>query len=99
MNIKLVNRDRTGEFVLEGKLDTNTSPDVEKIILGQSERFDKIVLNFAELTYISSAGLRTLKVLHLAMKKKGGELVLINVCRAVMEVFEMTGFARLLNFE
>ena len=98
MNIKLVPRDRLGEFIIEGKLDTNTAPEVEKIILREADRFDTVVLNFKELTYISSAGLRVLKVLHMAMGKNGGELVITNTCPQVMEVFEMTGFAQLLNF-
>ena len=53
----------------------------------------------AQLEYISSAGLRALKRLHMEMKKKGGSLVLTNVRKMVMEVFEMTGFAGLLMFE
>ena len=85
--------------MIEGKLDANTSPELEKLILGQADRFEKIVLNFEELSYISSAGLRTVKILHMAMKKKGGELVMTKVNRTVMEVFEMTGFSQLLNFE
>ena len=53
----------------------------------------------AGMEYVSSAGLRTLKRLHMAMKKKNGSLVLTNVRKMVMEVFEMTGFAGLLKFE
>ena len=48
---------------------------------------------------VSSAGLRIIKLLHMAMRKKNGELVVTNVNRMVMEVFEMTGFAGLLKFE
>ena len=99
MNIKLVNRDTTGEFIIEGRLDTNTSPEVEKILLRESERFDKIILNFSGLVYISSAGLRVLKCIYMAMQKKNGELTVTNVARPVMEVLEMTGFAQLLNIE
>jgi anti-anti-sigma factor len=50
------------------------------------------------LDYISSAGLRVIKVIHMGMKKKDGELVLTNVQKMVMEVFEMVGFAGLLKF-
>ena len=99
MTVKLINRGETGEFIVEGKLDANTSPEIEKLILGQTDRFEKIVLNLSGLTYISSAGLRVVKILHMTMKKSGGELVITNVNRTVMEVFEMTGFSQLLNFE
>ena len=63
------------------------------------ERFDRVVLNLQQLDYISSAGLRVIKIIHMGMKKKDGELVLINVQKMVMEVFEMVGFAGLLKFE
>ena len=99
MNIKLINRGQEGELVLEGRLDTLTAPEAEEVFNQMAERFEKIVLNMAGMEYASSAGLRTLKRLHMAMKKKNGSLVLTNVRKMVMEVFEMTGFAGLLNFE
>ena len=64
-----------------------------------TEKYEKIILNMAKLDYVSSAGLRILKRVHMTMRKKGGKLVLKNVGVSVMEVFEMTGFAGLLNFE
>lgn len=99
MNIKLINRGQEGELVLEGRLDTLTAPEAEEVFNQMAERFEKIVLNMAGMEYVSSAGLRTLKRLHMAMKKKNGSLVLTNVRKMVMEVFEMTGFAGLLKFE
>ena len=99
MNIKLINRGQEGELVLEGRLDTLTAPEAEEVFNQMAERFEKIVLNMAGVEYVSSAGFRTLKRLHMAMKKKNGSLVLTNVRKMVMEVFEMTGFAGLLKFE
>ena len=99
MNIKLINRGQEGELVLEGRLDTLTAPEADEVFNQMAERFKKIVLNMAGVEYVSSAGLRTLKRLHMAMKKKNGSLVLTNVRKMVMEVFEMTGFAGLLKFE
>ena len=99
MNIKLINRGQEGELVLEGRLDTLTAPEAEEVFNQTAERFDKVILNRRDLEYVSSAGLRTLKRLHMAMKKKNGNLVLTNVRKMVMEVFEMTGFAGLLKFE
>ena len=99
MTIKLVNRGSEGELLLEGRLDTTTAPEAEEVFNEVSERFERVVLNFTGLEYVSSAGLRVLKRLHMTMKKKGGELVLCDVSKMVMEVFEMTGFAGLLKFE
>ena len=99
MNIKLINRGQEGELVLEGRLDTLTAPEAEEVFNQMAERFEKIVLNMAGVEDVASAGLRPLTGLPMAMKKKNGSLVLTNVRKMVMEVFEMTGFAGLLNFE
>lgn len=99
MTIKLINRGTEGELLLEGRLDSFSSPEAEAIFTDVSNRFLRVVLNMERLDYISSSGLRVLKNLHIAMLKREGELVLKNVGKMVMEVFEMTGFAGLLKFE
>ena len=99
MDIKLINRGNEGELILVGRLDANSAPEAEEIFKEMMERFDRVVLNLEHLDYISSAGLRTIKIIHMGMKKKEGELVLIHVQKMVMEVFEMVGFAGLLKFE
>ena len=99
MDIKLINRGTSGELILIGRLDANSAPEAEEIFKEMIERFDTIVLNMEQLDYISSAGLRVIKIIHMGMKKKNGELVLTNVQKMVMEVFEMVGFAGLLKFE
>ena len=63
-----------------------------------TERFDSLILDMKELEYISSAGLRILKRAYMAMRRKEGSLKLKNVNKMVMEVFEVTGFAGLLQF-
>ena len=98
LDIKLVNRGEEGELLMRGKLDTQTSIEVEEIMEEVSERFDHLILNMADLSYISSAGLRILKKTHIKMNKKGGVLSLSNVDANIMEVFEITGYAGLLNF-
>ena len=99
MDIKLINRGTTGELILIGRLDANSAPEAEEIFKEMIERFDTIVLNMEQLDYISSAGLRVIKIIHMGMKKRNGELVLTKVQKMVMEVFEMVGFAGLLKFE
>lgn len=99
MKMKLVNRGTEGEIIMEGRLDTITSPDAQKLLQEAAARFDKLVLNMEKLEYISSAGLRVLKIVHMDMRKKNGEFVLKNVNKLVMEVFEMSGYAGLLKFE
>ncbi len=98
LNMNLINRGKEGELLLIGRLDSNTSVDAEKVFEDLTERFDELILNMKDLDYISSAGLRILKKAYMAMRRKGGSLKLKNVNKMVMEVFEVTGFAGLLQF-
>ena len=98
MHIKLINRGEEGELLLAGRLDSSTAPEVEEIVLQVADRFDQVILNMAQLEDISSAGLRILKLLYMALRKKEGELKVKNANKLVMEVFEMTGFVGLLTF-
>ncbi len=81
----------------EGRLDTNTSKELEQALTPETEKYDAIVLDFSGLQYLSSAGLRVL--LSVQKKMKGKEFRLTNVNSNVMEVFEITGFVDFLNID
>ena len=98
MNIELVNRGTEGELLLSGRLDAVTSPDAEKIFLGVADRFETVIFNMTELEYVSSAGLRALRKVQIAMRRRSGALILKNVKPVVMELFEITGFAATCKF-
>lgn len=98
MDIKLINRETEGELLLIGRLDSQSAPEAETVIMDAAEKFEKIILNLEQLEYTSSAGLRIIRNLQVAMNKKGGELAISNTNKMVMEVFEMTGFAGFLKF-
>ncbi len=98
MTIKLVKCPPDGaELRLEGRLDTTSAPAVQEAFLKVAKEYAKITLNFAQLAYISSAGLRALLMLQKQVNRTGGTLALTNVNQQVMEVFEMTGFGGILN--
>lgn len=86
------------EIALEGRLDTMTAPDLEKELNASLDAADTLTLDFANLAYISSAGLRVLLSAHKAMSQKGGMKV-VNVNEIVKEVFDVTGFADILTIE
>ena len=97
MNIKLVKRPPSGvELRLEGRLDTSSAPAAQEAFLKVAGEYAQIELNFTELAYVSSAGLRALQK---QVNKTGGSLVLTHVSPAIMEVFEMTGFSGILNIQ
>ena len=83
-------------LTLSGRLDTSTAPQLETEIRNSIEGITKLELNFAEVDYVSSAGLRVLLAAQKTMQKQG-ELILKNVPEAVMEVLEITGFVDILT--
>ena len=86
------------EIALEGRLDTMTAPELEAELNQSLGSVDSLALDFSKLEYISSAGLRVLLSAHKIMSAKGGMKV-TNVNEIVQEVFEVTGFADILNIE
>ncbi len=88
------------ETIIEiaGRLDTITAPALDKTINEDIGDTKNLVLDVKGMEYISSAGLRVLLASQKKMQKIGSMKV-INVCEAVMDVFEMTGFADILVIE
>lgn len=95
--MKLINRGNEAELLLEGRITGDNAPDYQELLEGLTKRFDVLILNFNDLKYISSAGLRVLKITFMAMRKKGGDMIITHVNEMIMEVFEMTGFAGVLH--
>ena len=81
-----------------GRLDTTTAPALERAISEDIGDTRNLILDLKAVQYISSAGLRVLLGAQKKMQKIGSMKV-VNVCEAVMEVFEMTGFADILVIE
>jgi anti-sigma B factor antagonist len=81
-------------FFISGKLDAETSPDLEAKIRGVSIAKTEIVFDFAELEYVSSMGLRVVLQAYKLMKTRGGKFKVQNIPDAVKSVFEMTGFMK-----
>ena len=83
---------------LAGRLDTTTAPELEVALKDSYACVEKLVLDFAELEYLSSAGLRVLLGAQKTMNKQG-EMVVKNVNDTIDEIFEITGFADVLTIE
>ena len=96
IEIKKLARETTIEVV--GRLDTTTAPVLEKTIAENTEGTKSLVLDLKGLEYISSAGLRVLLGAQKKMQKIGSMKV-IHVCEEVMDIFEMTGFADILDIQ
>ncbi len=83
---------------LSGRLDTTTAPELEAVVKSSLDGVTLLTLDFANLEYISSAGLRVLLSAQKEMNQKG-KMVVKNACEDIMEVFEITGFIDILTIE
>ena len=98
MTIEKTVADTTATLKIVGRLDTATAPELEGAIDGCAEEIKELVLDCGALEYISSAGLRVLLKAQKMMGRQGG-MKLICVNEAIMEVFDITGFADILTIE
>ena len=90
--------DTAAIVTLTGRLDTSTAPELEAELETLLPTTTVLTFDLAKLEYISSAGLRVLLAAQKVMKKQGS-MVVRNVNEAIMEVFEVTGFADILTIE
>ena len=82
----------------EGNLDTNTAPDAEAELDGLLKKgVTKILVDFTNLEYISSAGLRVLLATTKRLSGGGGSLRLCSLNETVDEVFEISGFSTIFS--
>jgi stage II sporulation protein AA (anti-sigma F factor antagonist) len=81
-----------------GRLDNSTSAAFEKELLDRLAQGDKLlVLDFSNLTFISSAGLRTVLLVAKTLKAGGGRLALCALSKPVKEIFDLTGIGALID--
>ena len=85
-------------LALTGRLDTTTAPELEAVIKENIAGVTNLIMDFAGLEYLSSAGLRVILSTQKIMNKQG-EMVIRNVNETINEVFEITGFIDILTIE
>lgn len=83
---------------LVGKLDTTTAPELRESLKDDLSDVKELIIDMADLFYISSAGLRVILLTQKLMNKQG-TMKIINVQDIVMEIFEATGFVDILTIE
>lgn len=98
MNIENEFNGNVSTLKVIGRLDTTTAPKLEAVVSETIGTCDQLVLDFAGLEYISSAGLRVILKAQKAMAAKGG-MKLMHVNETIMEIFEITGFSDILTIE
>lgn len=97
MEIKTTNINNQYVVAIEGRLDTNTAPELETVLNDVND--SNLVLDCLALEYVSSAGLRVILATHKRLAASGQSLTLKNICQEVRAVFDMTGFSKILTIE
>lgn len=93
MEVSQKKQDDIAVFSISGSLDSNTAPGFEeKLMNAIGEGQNKIVVDFKDLDYISSAGLRVLNKATKKLKHSDGKIVLCSMQDYIKEVFEIAGF-------
>ena len=98
MNIEQKKDGKALVLAPEGRLDTMTAPQLEAALQEALPGVEELTFDFEKLEYISSAGLRVLLSAQKTMNKQG-TMKVIHANEMIMEIFEVTGFADILNIE
>lgn len=98
MEIKKVQNGSELELAVIGRLDTTTAPELEKVINDDCAGVERLVLDLAELEYISSAGLRVF-IKAQKMMNDQGDMIIRNVNETVNEIFDITGLLSIFTIE
>lgn len=85
-------------ITVKDKIDTTTAPDFENEIMDEMGKFDSLIIDFTELQYISSAGLRVLIATEKKLKPENIPSI-IKVNDTIREILVMSGFDKILNIE
>lgn len=85
-------------IALTGRLDTTTAPQLDAEVKQSLGGVTDLTFDMEALDYVSSAGLRVLLSAQKIMNKQG-EMKVVHVSEAIMEIFEVTGFSDILTIE
>lgn len=99
MEIKLEKNGSTMLVALKGRLDSVSSPEMEKEVVGNLDNINNLTLDLKDLSYMSSAGLRVVLTCQKKINAVAGTMVVKNVNEMIMDIFEATGFSDILTIE
>ncbi len=98
MNSIIEEKDGYAVLRLEGRVDATSAPLLDGKIDELAGKGNKhLIVDFAHVDYLSSAGLRFLLAATKRYKSSGGKLMISTVAEDVMEIIKMAGFEKILN--
>ena len=96
MEVKKIKDGSTLNIAASGRIDTTTAPEFEQAIKSDIDGVTQINVDFKDVEYISSAGLRVLLSVQKIMNKQG-KMIISHVNDTVMEILDVTGFTDILT--
>ena len=99
MTIEQTTDDGSITLALYGELTAMTAEQLGSAIKKATVETDHLILDFTNLEYVASAGLRVLLDTKKLLDAKSGKFIVRNVSEAIMRIFEITGFSDILDFE
>jgi len=82
---------------ISGRVDTSTAPQFDNEVSLSLDGIDDLVLDFKQVEYISSAGLRVLVALQKTMVAKKGKLTVCGMSDDILDIFKATGLTDFLE--
>ena len=98
MKINKTTENNTIILAVEGRIDTTTAPQLEAEVKSSDESAECIVIDFSNVEYISSAGLRIFLTILQNTQEKGGHVYIKGISDDVRAVFALTGFINIFEF-
>ena len=86
-------------MAIEGRIDTQTAPELEQAVNDSIAGITQLILDFSKVSYISSAGLRTILTAENWMEARNGSMVIRGAAKNIKDVFKVTGFDTFLTLE
>lgn len=99
MTIETIQNEGATILAIAGRIDSNTSEKLQEVLLSAIDVSNEVVLDFSNVDYISSAGLRVLLMGQKKSNSKNSTMDLTNVSEIVMQVLETVGFSKILSFK
>ena len=98
MKVKSSKNGSACTLTVEGKIDTMSAPELEEAVKSNLPKCDKMIFDFTNVEYITSAGLRVLVYAHRELMKKGGVTV-TGVNESIKKIFTVTGIHKVLKIK
>ena len=100
MQLHEIEHPKAAIFQIKGRLDAGSTPELEKKVLLSLDRGVRyLVLDFSELDYINSAGLRVLVMGYQRLNPRGGRIIICGVRDYIAEIFDISGYNRIFSMQ